>query len=94
MYNKKITIFILLIVFSIFVFGENNSDSILYKKAVKYYHLNPDTALLFVKQIIINNSEKSNYYTAKACLLGGVLYKNIGKVDSAYTLYQKSHIYC
>lgn len=90
MYYKKLTILLLLIVFSNIFFGENNSDSILYKNAVKYYHSNPDSALFFVEQIISNNKKKSNYYTAKAFLLGGVLYKNIGKTDSAYTFYQKS----
>ncbi len=88
---QKFIILLFIIIFYNPIFGQQNknTDSVYYKKAVKYYHSNPDSALFFVKEII-NDSTTSKYYTAKAYLLGGVLYKNIGKIDSSYFFYHTS----
>ncbi len=61
-----------------------------YKKALEFYHENPDSALVYVNKYIADSANISKYEQAKACLLAGVLEKNLGNTDEAYLYYRSS----
>ncbi len=89
MYQRKLIYLLSFFIISVVGFAQKNDDknSCFYDKAVSYYHSKPDSALFYVKKILKDSTKTSDYVLAKSYLLGGVLYKNIGKIDSSYFFY-------